>query len=196
MLVGYARVSTHQQDTAAQLDALRRSGVTRVFQEKASSVGARPQLQRCLRSLGQGDVLVVYRLDRVARSLADLLSILDRIASAGAAIRSLTEPLDTSTSMGVFVLQILGAVAQLERSMIRERTLAGQLLAYERGTKFGRPTACGPRDVAAMQRLRAKGLSYGAIGDRLGFSVHTVRYHLVDKPARAVAPVLSSLRAK
>ena len=122
--VGYARVSTREQETDLQLDALRSAGVTDVFQEKASSVGHRPELERCLDSLAAGDTFVVYKLDRVARSLTDLLSIIDRIRDAGAHIRSLNEPLDTSSPMGIFVLQILGAVAQLERGIIRERVNA------------------------------------------------------------------------
>lgn len=129
MLVGYARVSSRLQETDLQLDALRQFGVVKIYQEKASSIGMRPALQECLKSLCAGDVLVVYKLDRVARSLKDLLQILDRIMSTGAGIRSLTEPLDTSSHMGMFVLQILGAVAQLERSMIRERAIAGQVAA-------------------------------------------------------------------
>ena len=123
-LVGYARVSTKDQETHLQLDALAKAGVAHVWQEKASSVGSRPELRKCLAALRPGDVLVVYKMDRVARSLSDLLSILDSIKAAGADIRSLTEPLDTSGPIGTFMVQVLGAVAQLERSIIRQRTVA------------------------------------------------------------------------
>lgn len=108
MLVGYARVSTADQDTALQRDALARAGVVRVFVESGSGVGPRPQLQRALAALERGSVLVVWKLDRVARSLADLLSILSRLKRVGASIRSLTEPLDTSNPFGEFTFQILG----------------------------------------------------------------------------------------
>ena len=148
--VGYARVSTRDQETDLQLDALRSAGVTDVFQEKASSVGHRPELERCLDSLSAGDTFVVYKLDRVARSLTDQLSIIDRIRDAGAHIRSLNEPLDTSSPMGIFVLQILGAVAQLERGIIRERVIAGQVAAISRGKAHGRPATLSSLDEAAV----------------------------------------------
>lgn len=137
MVVGYARVSTSEQDTAMQLDALRLAGVRRIFNESGSGVGPRPELHKALDSLCAGDVLVVWKLDRVARSLGDLLSILDHLKTAGASIRSLTEPIDTSSPIGEFTFQILGAVAQLERSMIRERVMAGQAAAKARGKRWG-----------------------------------------------------------
>lgn len=142
-LVGYARVSTQEQETDLQMDALNAAGVVRVYEEKASgaSVERRHVLKRCLAEIGEGQTLVVYKLDRIARSLTDLLAILDVLKAKGASIRSLTEPLDTSTPMGMFVLQILGAVAQLERSIIRERSIAGQLAAKARGTHCGRPSS-------------------------------------------------------
>ena len=95
-LVGYARVSTMGQETHLQIDALKKAGVSVIYQEKTSSVGARPELHRLLDSLGKGDCLVVYKMDRIARSLKDLMGILERVQLAGANIRSLTEPLDTS----------------------------------------------------------------------------------------------------
>ena len=148
--IGYARVSTRDQETDLQLDALRAAGVTHVYQEKASSVGHRPELERCLSSIRAGDTFVVYKLDRVARSLTDLLAIIDRIRDVGANIRSLNEPLDTSSPMGVFVLQILGAVAQLERGIIRERVIAGQVAAISRGKAHGRPATLSADDEACV----------------------------------------------
>lgn len=135
--VGYARVSTVDQDTALQLDALRKAGVRVVFREAGSGVGPRPELHRALDSLCAGDLLVVWKIDRVARSLGDLLRILEVLKGAGASIRSLTEPIDTSSPIGEFTFQILGAVAQLERSMIRERVMAGQAAARARGKTWG-----------------------------------------------------------
>lgn len=139
MLYGYARVSTSDQDTRLQLDALNAAGVQFIAQEKASAVSSRPELQRLLSLLGSGDVLVVYKLDRIARSLKDLLGILDRLDEAKCGFRSLTEPIDTTTPVGLLILQILGAVAQFERSLIRERALTGQIAALRSGVKFGRP---------------------------------------------------------
>lgn len=136
--VGYARVSTLDQDTSLQLDALRAAGVRKIYQDKSSGVGARPELHRALAALKPGDVLTVWKLDRIARSLPDLLTIIDRVRASGASIRSLTEPIDTSNPIGNFTLQVLGAVAELERSMIIERTSAGLAAARARGVRLGR----------------------------------------------------------
>ena len=152
MFVGYARVSTQDQDTALQLDALFKAGCEKVFEEKASGASrrGRAELARCLASLSKGDVLVVYKIDRIARSLFDLLDILRHLERVGATIKSVTEPLDTTNSMGVFVIQILGAVAQLERSMIRERSIAGQLAARQRGRIPGRTRLLTSQDEADL----------------------------------------------
>lgn len=155
--VGYARVSTVDQDTALQLDALKKAGVRNVFRESGSGVGPRPELHRALSVLRDGDVLVVWKIDRVARSLGDLLSVLARLKAVGAAIRSLTEPIDTSSPIGEFTFQILGAVAQLERSMIRERVMAGQAAARARGKRWGAPRGVLPAIEAEMVCMYATG---------------------------------------
>jgi DNA invertase Pin-like site-specific DNA recombinase len=139
VLVGYARVSTRLQETTLQLDALKNAGVTAVYQEKTSSTGKRPQLHIAIAAMREGDVLVVWKIDRVARSLRDLLEIMELLQRAGIGFRSLTEPIDTSSPVGTFLIQILGAVAQLERSIIRERSIAGQVAALRRGAIIGRP---------------------------------------------------------
>jgi DNA invertase Pin-like site-specific DNA recombinase len=136
---GYARVSTSEQETSLQIDALHAAGITSIFEENCSGVGPRPRLREAIETLGAGDVLVVWKIDRIARSLGDLLSILAKLKRAGAAIRSLTEPIDTSSPIGVFTVQILGAVAELERSIIRERVMAGQAAAKARGKRWGAP---------------------------------------------------------
>lgn len=183
-----------------QLDALRAAGVSRIFEETASSVGARPELERCLSSLCEGDVFVVYKLDRVARSLMDLLSILDRIKACGAKIRSLNEPLDTTTPIGVFVVQVLGSVAQLERSIIRERAIAGQVAAWRRGVRWGgTPRVVSDEDARELVRLRETGLfTIPMLADVFGCSESTVwrTIWLATKPGagklrRRGAPVLS-----
>ena len=163
MQYGYARVSTKHQETTLQLDALKAAGITTIYQEKASSVGTRPQLQLLLKQLQPGDVLVFYKLDRVARSLKDLIHIIDQVEASGARIRSLTEPLDTTTPMGSFVLQVLGAVAQLERSIIRQRSIAGQVAAHKRGVKFGRPLALTPEQEAEARAMLEAGQTRAAV---------------------------------
>lgn len=178
MLIGYARVSTQEQETKLQLDALRAAGVTEIFEEKASgaSVDHRLGLKRCLRRLGRGDILVVYKIDRIARSLTDLLSILDKLKRRGASIRSLTEPLDTSSAMGLFVIQILGAVAQLERSIIRERSIAGQAAAKARGKHCGRPLSVSPEIADAIVLEYGKGLcTLKGVGQKFGVSESVVK---------------------
>ncbi len=137
--VGYARVSTTEQDTTLQMDALKRGGCSRIFQEHRSGAGVhRAELERMLEQLRAGDVVTVYKIDRLARSLADLLRILGRIEQAGAAFRSLTEPVDTSSPAGRMLMQLLGAFAEFERGMIRERSIAGQQAAMARGVHCGR----------------------------------------------------------
>jgi len=164
------------QDTALQLDALKGAGVKQIYQDKASGVSSRPQLQVAISALCKGDTLVVWKLDRIARSLSDLLSIIDRVKLAGATIRSLTEPIDTSNPIGEFTLQVLGAVAQLERSMIRERVIAGQVAAMKRGVVIGgRPRKLGPKECEEAKRLREAGESWPAIGRRFGVSNTTAR---------------------
>jgi DNA invertase Pin-like site-specific DNA recombinase len=176
VLVGYARVSTLDQDTALQLDALKAAGVKRVYQDKGSGVGPRPQLHVALGKLRAGDVLVVWKLDRIARSLSDLLSIIGRVRTAGAAIKSLTEPVDTSSPIGEFTLQVLGAVAQLERSMIRERAIAGQVAAFRRGKRWGgQAPAIDPADLPRLYRAKDSGrYTHKELADMFRCSVATV----------------------
>jgi DNA invertase Pin-like site-specific DNA recombinase len=140
MLIGYARVSKlDQQDTRAQIKALKEVGCKRIFQESASGGRwDRPELHRALDQLRERDVLVVWKLDRLSRSLKDLLHVLEKITEAKAGFQSLTEAIDTTTPAGRMMLQMLGAFAEFERSMIRERTRLGLLAARERGRVGGR----------------------------------------------------------
>jgi len=164
MLIGYARVSTNEQETRLQIDALRKAGVDRLFSEKGSGVGPRPELHRALASLQRGDVLVVYKLDRLARSLKDLLALLDSLSARGCSVKSLTEPVDTSSAIGELVLQILGAVAQFERSLIRERCEAGRRAARARGVKFGPRAFMDAQAESAAAEFYRLGLSYREVG--------------------------------
>lgn len=139
-LVGYARVSTEEQATDAQLLELRAAGCQVIHQEQGSgSSRSRPVLARLLKEIRPGDVLTVVRLDRLARSVSHLLEIIETLEERGAHFRSLRDPIDTSTPQGMFSLQVLGAVAQLERSLISERTKAGLRAAKARGKVLGSP---------------------------------------------------------
>ena len=195
-LVGYARVSTREQETFLQIDALKKAGVSEIYEEKASSVGRRPELRRCLDGLRKGDTLVVYRMDRVARSLKDLLEILERIHSVGASIKSLTEPLDTSGPIGVFMVQVLGSVAQLERSIIRERALAGQVSAYQRGKRWGgSKPKLDAGQISEMKKLKAKGHTLRQLMAKYELSMSSVCRYLGDYSTKREGPRLPVLGA-
>lgn len=139
-LIGYARVSTDEQATDAQVDELRAAGCQIIHQEHGSGASrARPVLARLMCEIGPGDVLVVVRLDRLARSVSHLLAVIEDLEGRQAHFRSLRDPIDTSTPQGMFSLQVLGAVAQLERALIAERTKAGMRAAKARGKIAGNP---------------------------------------------------------
>ena len=190
MLVGYARVSTLEQDTAMQQTQLKRAGCAIIFEEKRSAIKTRPELERALSSLQRGDVLVVYKLDRLARSLAHLLQVLERLDKTGAGLKSLTEPVDTETPSGTFMLQVLGAAAQFERSLIRERAIAGMVEAYRRGVRFGHGRKLTPDIIEDMKKARKRGLSWAALGRIYGVCGMTARRYVTDD-SRSRMPVLS-----
>lgn len=139
MIVGYARVSTQEQDNQAQTMILKENGCEIIFEEKASGGEKnRPQLQKLLKSIRQGDMIVVWKIDRLSRSLKDLLLTLEKIEQAGAHFKSLTEPVDTSTSAGRMMMQIIGSFAEFERAILRERTKRGLEVARKNGRFGGR----------------------------------------------------------
>jgi DNA invertase Pin-like site-specific DNA recombinase len=154
MIIGYARVSTQDQNPQLQLDALNTAGCEQVFNEKATGVvRERPELVACLRTVRKGDTLVVWKLDRLARSLKDLVEIVHDLNSRHVGFKSLTESIDTTSSGGRLVFHIFGALAEFEHSLIRERTVAGLVAARARGRKGGRKpqlTAVDARKAAAM----------------------------------------------
>jgi len=152
-MLGYARVSTADQDLEPQRRALREAGCMDIIEETASGADrGRPELGRLLARLRAGDTLVVVRIDRLARSLAHLLDVIARLEARGATFRSLGDPIDTRGPSGTLILQILGAVAEFERALIRERTLAGLAAARARGRVGGNPRLKA-RDPAALARL-------------------------------------------
>jgi DNA invertase Pin-like site-specific DNA recombinase len=158
-LIGYARVSTRDQDLTNQEAQLRSAGCGRIFAEKITGTRrARPQLDRMLDHLRDGDVIVVTRLDRLARSIRDLLDIVERIRDAGAGLRSLAEPwADTTTPAGRMVLTVFGGMAEFERSLIVERTSSGRAAAKARGTKFGRKPTLTQAQLDHIYRLADEG---------------------------------------
>jgi DNA invertase Pin-like site-specific DNA recombinase len=173
LLIGYARVSKADvQDTAVQVKALRQAGCKPIFEEKASGGRwDRPELHRALEQLREGDVLVVWKLDRLSRSLKDLLHIMERVRDAGAGFRSLTEAVDTTTPAGRMMMQMLGSFAEFERSMVRERTRAGLAAARDRGAKVGRPAKLSPHQQQEIIRTVRDGSKTAADAARL-FGLH------------------------
>jgi DNA invertase Pin-like site-specific DNA recombinase len=156
--IGYARVSTRDQSLSAQLAELQAAGAQRVFKEKQSGAkGDRAELAKAIRALGAGDVLVVTRLDRLARSTRDLLNIVDAIAKRGAGFKALKDTwADTTTSHGRLMLTVLGGLAEFERTLIVERTGEGRKRAQARGVRFGRPRALDEHQRReAAKRLQA-----------------------------------------
>src|SRR5262245_20648414 len=137
-ILGYARVSTRDQDLTGQLEALKAAGAERIYREKISGAHAdRPQLAKLMAALGSGDVVIVTKLDRLGRSTRELLNLIDRIGNAGAAFKSLGDPLwDTSTPQSRLLSTLLAGIAEFERELIRERTGAGRERAKARGVRF------------------------------------------------------------
>ncbi len=180
MLVGYARVSTQDQDLAPQLDALRAAGCERVFTERASGAQReRPQLRAALDDMRSGDTLVVWKLDRLARSLKQLIETVEDLGGRGVGLRSLTEAIDTTTSGGRLVFHLFASLAEFERAVIRERTLAGLEAARARGRKGGRPPALSAKDLtAAKALLRDPEITVAEVARRLGVVPSTLYRHL------------------
>jgi len=162
-LIGYARVSTEEQATDAQEIELKAAGCDLIVQEHGSGASrARPALARLLDGIGGGDTLVVVRLDRLARSVSHLLDVIEELTLKGAHFRSLRDPIDTSTPQGMFSLQVLGAVAQLERALISERTKAGIKAAVARGKLPGNPGLRERRPEALAKTAKARERAYAA----------------------------------
>lgn len=195
MLIGYARVSTQDQNPELQVDALRRAGCDRLYVEKASGAQRdRPELKAALASVSAGDTIVVWKLDRVARSLSQLIATFDDLDQRGIGLRSLTEAIDTTTSGGKLVFHIFGALAEFERSIIRERTVAGLIAAKARGRLGGRPKALSAADIdVAKVLLRDGTLTVSAVARRLGVTVSTLYRYLPaarsTQQERSVEPV-------
>lgn len=172
MLIGYARVSTQDQDTDAQIIALESAGCELIFQEKVSGGRwNRPELNHMLEQLRKGDVVVVWKLDRLSRSLKDVLTLMEKIDQVGAGFRSLTEVIDTTSAGGRMMMHIVGTFAEFERAMLRERTRSGLDAARRQGRIGGRRLKLTKRQREAVVNLVASGKGTAADAARL-FNVH------------------------
>jgi DNA invertase Pin-like site-specific DNA recombinase len=175
MKIGYARVSTTDQNTDLQLEALKRAGCEQIFEDQVSgAVKKRPGLEKALAVVDAGDVLVVWRLDRLGRSLPHLIEVIAELGDRGAGFRSLTESIDTTTAGGRLVFHMMGALAEFERSLIQERTKAGLQAAKTRGVIGGRPRALSKAKIAHARKLIDAGESPAAVAKSLGVGRSTL----------------------
>jgi DNA invertase Pin-like site-specific DNA recombinase len=176
MIIGYARVSTEDQHLDAQITALKEAGAERIFSDKISgSKRARPDLDKMLDQLRQGDVVLVTKYDRLARSLTDLLDIVAQIEGAEAGFRSLAEDIDTTTPAGRLIFHVFASIAQFERERIRERTMEGLDAARKKGRIGGRPPALSADQKAEVLRLKAEGRAMKDIAALFKVSLATVK---------------------
>lgn len=183
-VIGYARVSTASQSLAAQIAALEAAGCTKIFDEKASGAsGERSALPRLLDYVRAGDVVVVTRLDRLARSVKELLIITEALAKTGANLRSLAEPwADTTSPAGKMVMTVMGGIAEFERQLIIERTATGRQAALENGIRFGRKPALTREQIEAARSLIAQGEPVSKVARMFGVARSTIYKTLTDNP--------------
>ncbi|QQV79342.1 recombinase family protein (plasmid) [Sphingomonas aliaeris] len=179
MLIGYARVSTAEQDLRPQLHALREAGCERTFSDKASGAKAnRVGLADALSHARPGDVLVVWKLDRLGRTMKGLVDLAADLAERGIGFRSLTDGIDTAGTAGKLVFHIMAAMAEMERDLNRERTTAALAVARREGRVGGRKTVMTPNRLAAARKLLASGMPMREIAPAIGVSVPTLYRHL------------------
>lgn len=180
MLVGYARVSTQDQKQDLQTDALTAAGCEKIFTEKASGAKSdRPELLAALDYIRAGDTLVVWKLDRLARSIKQLIETVEDLEKRGIGFKSLTENIDTTTSGGKLIFHIFASLAEFERSIIRERTTAGLIAARARGKKGGRPPALTDKDIQAAKAMLADpDITVEEVAARLKVATSTLYRHL------------------
>jgi DNA invertase Pin-like site-specific DNA recombinase len=182
MLIGYARVSTDDQNLNLQRDALQQAGCRRIYEDRLSGVkAARPGLEKALEVARCGDVLVVWRLDRLGRSLKDLINMMETLSEQGIELHSLTESLTTTSSSGKLIFHLFGALAEFERNLIRERTQAGLSAARARGRKGGRPKALEPaKRQLAVKLYEERQHSIGEICRLMGISKPTLYHYIAE----------------
>ncbi|MDR8093035.1 recombinase family protein [Burkholderia gladioli] len=182
MRIGYARVSTQEQNLDLQRDALRAAACATVYEEKISggrSRAERPELDNALKALRKGDTLVVWRLDRLGRSLAHLVQIVTDLNQRGIALESLTEKIDTSTASGKLITNMFAVLAEYDRNLTRERTLAGLKSARARGRTGGRPPKIGVKEIREINVLLADPhTTIKDVASRYGVSRTTIYKHI------------------
>jgi DNA invertase Pin-like site-specific DNA recombinase len=193
MKIGYARVSTQDQDLALQIDALTKEGCEKIFQEKASGAQRdRPELKAALSYMREGDILIVWKLDRLARSMKQLIETVEDFESRGIGLKSLQDPIDTSSASGKLIFHIFAALAEFERGVIRDRTNAGLKSARERGRIGGRPRLLSEKDLqAAKALLRNPAITVAEVAKRLGVSISTLYNHLPAARAESLEEAAS-----
>jgi DNA invertase Pin-like site-specific DNA recombinase len=191
MLIGYARVSTDEQDTRLQIDALKRAGCEKIYEERASgSRTDRPELNKALAHGRKGDVVIVWKLDRLGRSLPHLIDTIHDLEERKVGFRSLTDNIDTTTASGRMFFHMMGALAQFERDLIRERTIAGLKAARERGNVGGRPRKLKDADLKfarSLMRDKSEHWSWPAVATRLGVSHMTLWRAMKRIPVEIIA---------
>jgi DNA invertase Pin-like site-specific DNA recombinase len=182
MLIGYARVSTDDQKLNLQQDALRAAGCEQIFEDRLSGVkAARPGLTSAIERARPGDTLVVWRLDRLGRSLKDLIELTEILKSQGVGLHSLQESINTTSSSGQLVFHLFGALAEFERNLIRERTQAGLTAARARGRKGGRPKALDPnKRQLAVKLYNDRQYSIDEICQMMGISKPTLYNYVAE----------------
>jgi DNA invertase Pin-like site-specific DNA recombinase len=181
MKIGYARVSTADQNLDLQLQALKKAGCQKIFREKVSgATRQRPEFQLMLDQLRDGDVIVVWKLDRLARSTRDLLETMQTIRESGAKFQSISEPwADTTSHAGKMIMTVFAGIAEFERDLIRERTGAGREAAKKRGVQFGRPRKLNSEQVQLVRRLLDEGKSVRDLAKTFDVHIATI-YRLGD----------------
>jgi len=175
-VIGYARVSTEEQTLDLQRDALQQAGAVMLYEDQASGKTAvRPELQQCLKALREGDTLLVWRLDRLGRNLQDLIIIVNDLKVRGVAFKSLKESIDTAGPAGTLVFHMFASLAEFERELMRERTLAGLSAARARGRNGGRrPVLDSKQREAVLSLLKSRDISVQDIGRQFGVSRSTL----------------------
>ncbi len=175
MLIGYARVSTQDQNLDLQTEALHKAGCKKIFEDRASGNGAeRPGLAQARESLREGDTLVVWKLDRLGRSVKHLVDLVGELQKQGVQFKSLTDSIDTGTASGRFFFHVMASLAEMERELIVERTRAGLEVARQLGRKGGRKRQMTDRKIKSAKKLLASGVPPRDVAANLGVSIPTL----------------------
>jgi DNA invertase Pin-like site-specific DNA recombinase len=189
MRIGYARVSTQDQNLDLQTDALNNEGCEKIYSDKISGTKRekREGLERALEDLREGDTLVVWKLDRLGRSVKDLVELVGELGKRGVGFQSVTDSIDTSTPAGRFFFHMMAALAQMERDLIVERTVAGLVAARAQGRVGGRKPKMTPSKLAAAKKLFENGTSHKEIAENLGVSLPTLYRWLPVESAKRLS---------